>query len=86
MFAVDGSTIRTVEEWPNEGCQLEWTEVTAADRTWFTIGFESFGSEDRLRQILQVTAQEFLPRLAFDLDLIEENSYSYPEWLLRMEV
>jgi hypothetical protein len=84
-FVVDRGEVHSVQDWPTDGCQFEWTEVKAFGRTWLTIGLESYGNEDRLLDNLLATGRRIMPELQPDLSLRPETSYCYAEWLTRLK-
>jgi hypothetical protein len=66
--------------WPAEGCQLEITRLEHAGGAWWSLGFESFGSPERLEDSLETVMQRILACPGFPR-LGAEKSYGYPEWL-----
>ena len=66
--------------YPEQGCDLELTQVTAAGSEWWTLGFEAFGTEPGLEELLSLAAGELLRGTKPPL-LPVEKSYSYPRWL-----
>lgn len=75
-----------VAEWPQSGCQFEWTELTAGSRRWLSIGLEAFGQPMDLEESLRVTAGKVMPSIPPGLTLDETTSMSYPEWLASARV
>jgi len=85
-----GAQVREVELGPDEkpkqaddvprtGCQVELTRIVVADQTWWSLGFESFGTmatvERDLRAGVSVMARRNPPAL------IGGTLASYPTWL-----
>jgi hypothetical protein len=68
-----------------EGCSVELTRVTTDARqpSWLTFGFEAFGPNAKLFDILNVAAGHFFSRHGSPsgVELSEANSLSYPGWL-----
>jgi hypothetical protein len=66
--------------YPDRGCDLELTRVAAAGSEWWTLGFEAFGAEPGLEDLLSLAAGELLAGTKPPL-LPVEKSYGYPRWL-----
>jgi hypothetical protein len=69
----------------DNGCEVEWSEVTVDRKVWCTVGFEAVGtpavlSENLRRAIVYVLGQEdeCTPFSA-------ENSLAYPAWLWKVK-
>jgi hypothetical protein len=66
---------------PDDGCNVELTEVWLEDpaRLWTTLGFEAFGSFDRVERSLGATLTQMsavaMPRIGAG------QALSYPAWL-----
>lgn len=70
----------------DNGCQVEYTEVTAKEQKWWTIGLEAFGRPELLEENIRTAAGHFfsvlLRSLGDELSGFElSNSYGYPAWL-----
>ncbi len=67
---------------PKRGCQLELTRITVEGATWWSLGFESFGSvatvERDLRETAALVAKRNPPSLGAGM------CASYPAWLERL--
>jgi hypothetical protein len=90
-FDTGGPTVREIElgederpkagGLPDDGCNVELTEVWLEDpaRVWTTLGFEAFGSFDRLERSLAATLTQMsavaLPTIGAG------EALSYPAWL-----
>jgi hypothetical protein len=69
-------------EWPDNGCNVELTEVIApGGQGWWTLGLEAFGEADvTIEDNLRLTANYFF--FGTGLGMFEEkDSYGYPKWL-----
>lgn len=66
---------------PDEGCNLELTEVSIVGRTatWATLGFEAFGSTDRVEANLERALEHLLGTGVPDFPRGTEQSY--PGWI-----
>ena len=66
----------------DQGCACELTEVrlTHSTQTWWSLGFEAFGTAGNQRERLLQVAQQFLQSPHAPI-LPAEQSYSYPKWL-----
>ena len=70
---------------PKRGCNVELTKVdfVAAGETWWTMGFEAFGSLQTIEGDLRSVAATFARRLSGDrLQSIRGELMSYPAWLV----
>jgi hypothetical protein len=84
----DGIIEISPEEWPESGCQVELTEIWKEGETqkWTTFGFEAFGGsfedlkENLIDAILFFLSKRKKPVILFS----QENSMSYPEWVLKL--
>ncbi|MEP0545637.1 MAG: hypothetical protein ABJF88_01765 [Rhodothermales bacterium] len=83
-FAVRNGTVEIVqrEEQAGQGCSLEIAEVEADGQTWWSVGFEAFGTYD------QAALVEYLRRAAAHVfaaadppALPAAQAMSYPAWL-----
>jgi hypothetical protein len=71
-----------LNEWPDNGCNVELTEVIApGGQVWWTLGLEAFGEADvTIEDNLRLSANYFFA--GTDLGMFEEkDSYGYPRWL-----
>jgi hypothetical protein len=71
----------TSDDWPDHGCNVEFTEVRLDQRSelWTTLGFEAFGGFESLEAGLALTLQYFNSRPLPDLG--PGQAFSYPQWL-----
>src|SRR5215468_8919613 len=64
------------------GCSVELTEVTMLGRNWWTLGFEAIGPSDKLRGLIESTAElVFDQALAEGVELTLDNAGSYTRCL-----
>ena len=64
------------------GCAVELTEVTMLGRNWWTLGFETSGPTDTVRDVVELTAAHvFAQATAEGFELTLEDSGSYSSWL-----
>jgi hypothetical protein len=81
----EGNLVATSSQhYPDQGCDLELTEVRAVGATWWTVAFEAFGREDSLQESLGLVADSILSITDPPL-LAAEDSYGYPRWLQMVE-
>jgi hypothetical protein len=91
-FAFERGTASEVpgNSFPDAGCNIELTELryqalaSGKSRLLWTFGFEAFGPETRLLDVLQAACRAALDK-GLKLDVSEHLSMSYPEWLWREE-
>lgn len=77
----DGS-VSSVEERAGDGCSVELTLLAVVRcREWWSLGFEAFGSKDRLADALTVTADAFFAGADLAPGLDDPRSCAYPAWL-----
>lgn len=69
-----------VDQSVSQGCELEIAQIQALGQGWFSLGFEAFGSEDRLEANLWQTLKQVLPQDRFAC-LKADHALSYPKWL-----
>ena len=66
------------------GCEVELTEILAADQAWWSLGFEAIGPANLLREELEAAAAlVFAQAMPGGVELGAANSRSYAEWLRR---
>jgi hypothetical protein len=67
---------------PDEGCNVELTELLVVGGRWWTIGFEAFGQPERVDRHLLASLETFFSgsREKIPCPLLEANSLSYPNW------
>jgi hypothetical protein len=64
------------------GCSVELTEVTMLGRDWWTLGFEAIGPTNKLRGVIESTAEHVFEQApAEGVTLTLDNSGSYTRWL-----
>ena len=81
-FEVKEGAIAEVDptSFPNEGCNLEITELVYMDRPWSTLCFEAFGQFDSVEENLRLALAHV--QESRDLPgLLLTQSYAYPRWL-----
>jgi hypothetical protein len=86
----DGQVVTQVRigDRPAEGCNLELTRIRVggdavsplAAAEWWTIGFESFGTETAIADHLRMVVKHVFSKTQA-LPLRAEASYGYPHWL-----
>jgi hypothetical protein len=65
-----------------DGCSVEITSLTVHGTEWWSLGFEAFGSQDRLADALTATAETFFAGGAKMSELLTGAlSCGYPAWL-----
>lgn len=79
-LAPDGSA-SPVEERAGDGCSVELTRLMVRGREWWSLGFEAFGSQDRLADALTAATGAFLAAGAVAAALDGARSCAYPAWL-----
>jgi hypothetical protein len=83
-YAIRNGRARAIaaDDRPAQGCNVELTELTVNDDSWWTIGCEAFGDEsslgDHLLTVARVVFADEAPRLEL------HDSYGYPAWLVRL--
>lgn len=80
-FSTDMKSAReiTMNDRPDEGCNVELTRIHLPDEEWWTFGLESFGPLDNIADSLRETATK-LASGGFP-DLMTGRFASYPTWL-----
>ena len=73
---------------PDEGCNVELTELVVVGGHWWTIGFEAFGLPERVDRHLLASLETFFSgsRAKIPCPLLEANSLSYPNWFANIGV
>ncbi|MGH9036462.1 MAG: hypothetical protein ACRD0O_11920, partial [Acidimicrobiia bacterium] len=79
-LAADGPVSR-VEARQGDGCSLELTSLVMHSSVWWSLGFEAFGSPERLRHALTATADAFFAGGDVAPALDGARSCAYPAWL-----
>jgi hypothetical protein len=80
VAADEALSLISPDVYPDRGCDLEVTQVRVHSQAWWTVGFEAFGPEARLRKNLCRAVEQVLknpPPLALTVD----DSFAYPRWL-----
>lgn len=83
-FAVRNGDVERVqrEEQAGQGCSLEVAEVEVAEQTWWSVGFEAFGTYEQIALLLYLRhAATHVFAAATPPALSAEQSMSYPAWL-----
>jgi hypothetical protein len=63
-----------------QGCNVELTSIEAGGERWWSLGFEAFGDESYLwEMLLTVVEHVFALKVPFFFDA--SHSYAYPRWL-----
>ena len=76
----DGS-VTLVDERTGDGCSVELTRLVVRLREWWSLGFEAFGSQDRLADTLTAAAAAFFGGAECSGVLAGARSCAYPAWL-----
>jgi hypothetical protein len=84
MYAPPSWTPSLPEGRPVEGCGVELTGLRVGGQEWSTLGFEAFGSEDRILESLTRATSEFFGELELPHGLGADASCGYPGWLQRV--
>jgi hypothetical protein len=80
-LAPDGSAVKA-EQRSGDGTSVEITSLAAKGSEWWSLGFEAFGSQDRLADALTASAEAFFADASGLSDLLAGAlSCGYPEWL-----
>lgn len=75
------------EAFPDDGCNVELTELGVAGDQWWTIGLEAFGPPERINNHLLASLNTFFSsRKKVPCPLLEANSLSYPTWFATIGV
>jgi hypothetical protein len=82
-FAIDGPSIRELDadDFPHSGAQFEWTQLTADQQPWCTLGFESFGPDAQLDHNLTSLVKHVFENAPLPAPLKIGDSFGYPKWL-----
>ena len=83
------------DDYRSDGCNVELTKIKSnssddlkssneSKLTWWTLGLETYGTTASLERNLQ-TAFDHIFQSKFPGTLSKENSFGYPEWLLRFQ-
>lgn len=83
-FAIRNGSIEIVprEEQAGQGCSLEVAEVEADGRTWWSVGFEAFGTSDQAALVTYLRrAAAHVFAVADPPALPAAQAMSYPAWL-----
>lgn len=80
-LAPDGSA-RPAGERRGDGCSVEITALAAQGSEWWSLGFEAFGSQERLADALTAGAEAFFAEATNVAELLAGAlSCGYPAWL-----
>jgi hypothetical protein len=71
-------------QFPAQGCGLELTAITVEGDHWWSLAFEAFGDEDRLREWLFLVIEHVLAQAPTPI-LQPQHSFGYPGWLQEVE-
>jgi hypothetical protein len=74
------------DAWPDAGCNVELTllDVEGSVNAWVTFGFEAFGTPNCLSLLHEMVWDFFALHGSAPLALVENDSLSYPAWLVRL--
>ena len=90
IFSAESGNLQEVPagSLPVAGCNIELTriEVAADPSSWFTLGFEAYGSPSARAGILEEGIDLFFKAQgqAPGIDLTEAHSFGYPTWLMNL--
>lgn len=62
-----------------DGCSLELTQLNFQDNAWWTLAFETIGTDARAMDNLQNISQMVFK--TYPKSISVQNSYAYPKWL-----
>jgi len=85
VLRIDGDNLRWIDERTPNGCEVEWTVLSAAEQTWWTVGFEAVGPSEDLADNLRQAVVHVLGGQTDPAPFCESNSYSYPTWLWHLK-
>jgi hypothetical protein len=71
----------TADAQPDEGCKFELTLLVADDSDWWSLAFESFGSEAHLIRNFDAVTHAILGAGSLPVKLDRGRSHGYPQWL-----
>ena len=88
-YSTDGDDIQEMDAsgrqgFPDDGCNVELTEITIENKSYWSIGFEAFSTKKDLTDNLLLTISLFFESYDIDLKLAEEDSISYPAFLRKI--
>lgn len=69
-----------VNEFINQGCSVELTELDINGNAWWSLAFEAFSQDDRSTENLQAVARQVFESY-HGIKLQAKDSYAYPTWL-----
>jgi hypothetical protein len=64
----------------NNGCSVEITNLVVQENDWWSLAFEAFGEDSRIKENLQATASWVFDTYQ-NSQLVIADSYAYPHWL-----
>lgn len=76
-------------EFPDNGCQVEITDLKVRSRLFWTLNLEAFGDKHLFQEIISSiitylnNKEEFMELLKEDF-FNDDNSMSYPKWLMQL--
>jgi hypothetical protein len=85
-FSLDHGQLEPVdtEARPDDGCNVELTQLRVQERLYWSLAFEAFGPEVQVRQHLWKVGTHFLTQHSPANQCSTANSCSYPVWLASM--
>lgn len=85
IFDSNGNIESGFDNFNSDGCNLELTIVSVNNSNWWTLGLETYGRiglfEDNLKTAFYQIFKERFPG-----NLSRSNSFSYPKWLMSLEI
>jgi hypothetical protein len=85
-YSTDGEVIHEMDAlgrqgFPDDGCNVELTEITIKNKSYWSIGFEAFATRKDLKDNLLQTFVLLFESYDIDFKLAEDDSFSYPTFL-----
>lgn len=85
VLQMDGDKMRWQGEPTSNGCEVEWTALSAGGQTWWTVGFEAVGPSANLSDNLERAVLHVLAAQTDPGPFCASNSYPYPTWLWHLK-
>lgn len=75
----------SINDRPDEGCNVELTKITVLNHEWWSFAFEAFGEPGRVRVYLQTVTEHFFAVHPPVKPFSAMNSCPYPVWLANFQ-
>ena len=89
IYTMEGGQVRetAVGDYLTNGCGWELAEVgvIGVERNWWSVGFEAFGDEEGLKDILHAVVGHVI-EMGKSPNLEVGNSFGYPGWMAQWSV